>query len=767
MAALVYLLLCWLFGRLLLELAVGSPAHWQRSLCFLHSSAHTQPALLPARLAIWSGALWMGLLPITWLVYVLAYLTNHLFVSSIFHPLLPANLIALSALLAVSALLLFKRNRFPLAWHRNRGALPRESSRLGFDRPGIPRLSRKTVFIVIGLILLLLFSIWLIVRSFVIKDGYLAAGYSVFSDFAPHTALVRSFSLGRNWPTNYPHFANDGISYHFMFFFLCGNLAFLGLPIDLAINMPSILGILTGMLLLGYLAIMLTGRLAAWGMVMLLGMARSSMAGFTYLAESIAPIGFDPQAWLVLLRSQRVFIGATPYDDWGLWTVNVYANQRHLFPAISVMLLVILLFLPLLKKTGQVVAADMQVLAERSDASPVQTPAEQAETFLGDPSRTTTLRGLQGLRRVARRALAAIRSAWLVRTAWFSRTIPGTSHAAPAFGILLLVMLPYWHGSTLIVCLLVLAVLFLFSHSKLFHIGAAAAAIGSAVAQAAFFSQGAGRVVQPRILIGFISGQTSLVGIIGYLLEMMGIALPLFLLVFLLPGRIRRITMLAFFVPLLFAFTISLTPDVTVNHKYVMLFILLGNIWLADLLLTVWQHRGRLRVTWLKRTMVVLLMIPLLITGLMEWRIYDNINQMAYQIRLETPTTRWIVENTAPDAVFVTAPYHYNSFFLTGRSSWLGHSYYAWSAGHDTGTRLLDEQWLLAGADGDPESVRDFAAQNQLTHLLIDDTLRTHDQFDINEAFFRRYFRLVAEFPTDQNTRIYDLIEPFEAEKQQ
>jgi len=41
---------------------------------------------------------------------------------------------------------------------------------------------------------------------------------SVFSDFAPHLAVIRSFSFGSNFPTEYPHFADGTIRYHFLFF---------------------------------------------------------------------------------------------------------------------------------------------------------------------------------------------------------------------------------------------------------------------------------------------------------------------------------------------------------------------------------------------------------------------------------------------------------------------------------------------------------------------------------------------------------------------
>lgn len=84
---------------------------------------------------------------------------------------------------------------------------------------------------------------WIMYYVFHISDGVLYSGFSVFGDYAPHTAMMRSFSLGNNFPTQYPHFGGQDVKYHFMFQFLSGNLEYLGMPIDLAYNSVSILSL--------------------------------------------------------------------------------------------------------------------------------------------------------------------------------------------------------------------------------------------------------------------------------------------------------------------------------------------------------------------------------------------------------------------------------------------------------------------------------------------------------------------------------------------
>jgi hypothetical protein len=136
-----------------------------------------------------------------------------------------------------------------------------------------------------------------------------------------------------------------------------------------------------------------------------------------------------------------------------------------------------------------------------------------------------------------------------------------------------------------------------------------------------------------------------------------------------------------------------------------------------------------------------------MITGIQEIIILKNASKLSVGIDSASPLVSWIKDNTRPDAVFVTAPYHYNAFYLSGRATWLGHAYYAWSAGHDTNGRLREEQWLVAGCDGDLSAAKVFITENGLDYLIIDDTLREHPDFSVNEEFYINHFPVVACFP--------------------
>ena len=63
--------------------------------------------------------------------------------------------------------------------------------------------------------ILTVFVTWMMFYVFHMKDGILYSGFSVYGDYAPHTAMMRSFSRGNNFPTQYPHYGGQDVKYHF------------------------------------------------------------------------------------------------------------------------------------------------------------------------------------------------------------------------------------------------------------------------------------------------------------------------------------------------------------------------------------------------------------------------------------------------------------------------------------------------------------------------------------------------------------------------
>jgi len=81
---------------------------------------------------------------------------------------------------------------------------------------------------------------WMMFASFNSGGGKLKIANPEYSDFGPNTAIMQSFAVGHNFPTEYPHFSGDRMRYHFLFYFQAGNLEFLGLDPAWSLNLLSI-----------------------------------------------------------------------------------------------------------------------------------------------------------------------------------------------------------------------------------------------------------------------------------------------------------------------------------------------------------------------------------------------------------------------------------------------------------------------------------------------------------------------------------------------
>lgn len=114
-----------------------------------------------------------GVLLMTWAVYIAAWLLS--VYSEAENPLFGANLMVMAA---VGIFLL-------LCCYRRKGSLGKFIKRLSGEVPP----AKEIVF----LLILLAGITWIMVFVFHVSDGYLYSGFTVFGDYAPHTAMMRFF----------------------------------------------------------------------------------------------------------------------------------------------------------------------------------------------------------------------------------------------------------------------------------------------------------------------------------------------------------------------------------------------------------------------------------------------------------------------------------------------------------------------------------------------------------------------------------------------
>lgn len=616
--------------------------------------------------------IYSGLIPMTWCVYFLAYLLRNSGSS-----MRTANIIVITVFFIAGGLLYLR----------------------GIQKQKLQRLEWKAAYSdLIFLAAVLVLSVTLFWTTFRIQDGRLYVGLSVFSDFAPHLGMIRSFSTGNNFPTAYSHYAGEDIKYHFMFQFLTGNLEYLGIRLDYAFNIPSTLGFISTFSLLYVLAAKITGKKAAGYLAALFFAFRSSVSVFSYLAG----IGKEESIIRTFFQNSS-FIGYSTHEDWGLWNLNVYCNQRHLAFTLGILLLIVLAYVPRLYKMA---------------------------------GRITNIRSF------FKENMFAIEG-WRVEN-------PAMAVAA---GVLL-GAIAFWNGAVTIAALLVLFILAAVSDNRLEFLITAAITVTLSILQSSFFIDGS--AVSTSLYYGFIAENRTFFGVIDYIFRLTGFLPFVVAAAFVISDAKKRCLTLAFAAPFVFSFYVSLTPDVTVNHKYIMISLMLLGIMEAYAIAVLWEQK---RI--LAKASAVFLTMLLTITGFFDYVTVLNRNQKENNLSFDVKDelTLWIQENSDAQDIFLTSNYALNNVVLGGAMLFNGWQYYAWSAGYDTALRdgLVKQMYEADNI----ELLKNLTAENNIRFIIVEYDNRTSSSYYVREDVIASAFKAVYTTGEDEwRTTIYDVKQP-------
>ena len=612
-----------------------------------------------------------GILVVTWAVYIISWFASVTGGSD--RPLLYGNLIVLSAAVLILAFLLYRRKK---------KAQPMKPESMVTDRS---RFRKELVFFGI----LLVFITYMMFYVFYIKDGVMYAGLTVCSDYAPHTAMMRSFSLGNNFPTQYPHFGGADVKYHFMFQFLAGNLEYLGLRLDLAYNLLSIGSLLGFLMLLYELALRITGRMCCGIWTIILFFFRSGMAFWRFLWEHL-----QAGDLLTVLQENTAFIGYTENENWGLWNFNVYLNQRHLAFGLLLVTLALYLFMDWLEAGISHEEKGLQWLGKRFTA-PETWKCRQPEKAL--------------------------------------------------FMGLFLGLGAFWNGAAVIGGLLILMGFAIFSDGKLDYLITALVTVFFSFLQTKIFIRGSAMGFQ--LYLGFLAEEKTPWGVVKYLFWMGGIFFLglLGLVVFL--RRKGRVLAVSFLIPTISAFTILMTVDINVNHKYIMIsYAFLGILW-AWAVCSLW--RGKV----IKKILAVVLAVCLTVTGVYDFVVILKGNGYGHRIaiNMNSELTAWLAENLDKNDLLLTPEYSINEVTMSGVMLYCGWPYYAWSAGYDTYYRAAQAVTIYTTFDS--ELLKNLVKQEKITYILYEEDSQFEGQ-DCREDVIAENYELVYENPGG-SIRIY------------
>jgi len=538
--------------------------------------------------------------------------------------------------------------------------------------------------------------------TFKVVDNSIYVGYSVFSDFAPHLGMIRSFSVSNNFPTQYSHFAGEDVRYHFMFQFMVGNLEYLGLRLDHAFNLPSILGMTALYMLLFVLVVRITKSRLCGYITALLFTFRSSFTLFRYMAEQWE--GNVKEA----LKANREFLGYTQNENWGLWNLNVYCNQRHLAFAMALLVLALLLFLPYVERMGE----NLKMVKQKEDT------------------------GLEF--RIKQ-----------IKTLFFTKSAFGVYDIKFAFGMgLFLGALAFWNGSVLVATLSMLFFMAAVSEHRLDYLITAVVTLILYFCQSALFVEGS--VVSPAYFFGFLADNKTFWGVLVYIVELTGIVLFVAVAGASMVSGVKRYLFFVSLVPFVLAFTLALTVDITVNHKWIMMSLMLVSMF-AAILLSDFLKSG----DWFKRSIAVILLIALTATGVYDYKTIKKRNENYLIFSYDDPVTNWVMENATCDDMFLTPWYSLNNIVMGGAMLYYGWPYYAWSAGYDTYSREYKVREMYEASS--VEELDALIEENNIRYIVVDYECRTSAEYMVREDVIETAYETVFEHDTGEwMVRIFD-----------
>src|ERR1044071_9834072 len=181
---------------------------------------------------------------------------------------------------------------------------------------------------------------WMMFATLNFKEGRIEIGVTQWSDYGPNTAIIQNFAFGHNYPAEYPHFAHEPIRYHFLFYFLAGNLEFLGLNLALSENIISILTMVCLLALIMALGELLFKSRPIGILASALFFFHGNLNLIPFLRAQTSLKG----ALLAIYNLPGYLSSGYGYrgEDWGVWTQVVYINQRHLASSIGIFLIVLI-----------------------------------------------------------------------------------------------------------------------------------------------------------------------------------------------------------------------------------------------------------------------------------------------------------------------------------------------------------------------------------------------------------------------------------------
>jgi DNA-binding beta-propeller fold protein YncE len=549
----------------------------------------------------------------------------------------------------------------------------------------------------------------LLVGTMHVSHGMVRLTGMQFSDFGPNSAIAQSFALGHNFPTQYPHYSGQPIHYHFLFYFQAGNLEFLGLHLAWAVDILSVLGLISMLALVMALGELLfnsrvVGRLGAGlfffhGAPMVIPFLKSQPSIQSALNSIVHLQNFLPTGY--------------PYrgETWGIWTQIVFVNQRHLPSGIGILLLVLIFLIDQYRQRTLPIRTS-------SSVNPGVETSSIASTSSAEPNAAARPKLVTTARNAITHSESFIFSGFLLGTLplWQAPVFP----AAAAVLFFLLILFPYrWQ----MVMLGITAAVFALPQILFLHSGEVAP------------------TAHPLLHFGYTLDNPTVRKVINYVAFTFALKWSVILIALIFGSWFQRRFFLALCSLFLLTFCTQFSAEALANHKYLNTWLVVANLFAAYGLWLVWKLKtppilGPIAATALTATIVLGGVIDL-------FPIYNS--SFAVLDYKKDPLVQWVRSHTKPDAVFLSDYFVNHQILLAGRKIFFGWPYFTWGAGYDLAKREPIYRQMFESKN--PRLIFELLKQNGIDYVAFDNAVRSHSEKvkKPNEQLYSTYFEKVYE----------------------
>src|SRR6266481_945531 len=665
-----------------------------------------------------AAAILVGVLVSSWFTYLtgLAFFWTS-------RPLLWANLLFFVAAVAF------------LSWPKWKGRILKSAAGEAYPKRSnlfLPRPQGSSIadwLLIAGYVVLVS---WMMFASFNTKAGKLQIANPEYSDFGPNTALIQSFAVGHNFPTEYPHFSGDRIRYHFLFYFQAGNLEFLGLDPAWSLNLLSITTLVAMLVIVMTLGEVLFNSRAVGRLGSLLFFFFGSLSYVPFLRKQASV-----RAAIQSITHQRVYLQTIfPYrgDAWGTWSQVTYLNQRHFASAIGILLLV-LVFVVIRYRAVAAKRAEPRAAIETMTAQPNGLPDAAPLAASANPS---------GDVRESQVEMPSVSVAIQSTEETTITAEPFVTTLRPfIFSGALLSLLPMWNSAVFIAAAAILGLLFILCPLRLQMLALAVTAGLIALPQMLFLSTGSDKAHMPKLLHwGYTIDHPTVANVVKYLGFSFGFKWLLIALALVFATSLQRRFFLAFLSLIAVAFSFQFTIEVLANQKFIHIWVIIANLFVAFALWRLWHLSldGTTLPGKFAAIVTTLLIIP---GGIIDFFPIHNTgwSEVAYR---NDPLIDWLNKNTTPRDIFLSDRFVNHPILMAGRRVFYGWPYYAWSAGYNASNR--DRVYTELFENRDPWKVYRLLKENGISYVAYDNAVR-QAQFikRPNQELYATYFPKVHE----------------------